>query len=126
MPLTEGDAVALRPFADVLAIAAAELIPLVVDVVDDVALFRPFCLDGSSRHFSNFSMNVAPPSKARQVSAAAIVGTPRTDTMPIKFATGKVCRPIRTASLSLFGDDFAILARTRLLQRTGRDGRSRR
>src|SRR5271166_4533706 len=49
--------VALRPFADVLAIAAAELIPLAVDVVDDVALFRAFCLDGASRHFSNFSRN---------------------------------------------------------------------
>ena len=54
-------------------------------------------------------MKVAPPSKARQVSAAAVVGAPRTDTMPIKFATAKVCRLVRTASLSLFGDDFAIL-----------------
>ena len=54
MPVTDRDAVALRPFADVLAIAAAKLIPLAVDVVDDVALFRPFCLDGGSGHFSNF------------------------------------------------------------------------
>ena len=39
MPVTDRDAVALRPFANVLAIAAAKLIPLAVDVVDDVALF---------------------------------------------------------------------------------------
>jgi hypothetical protein len=57
MPATDRDTVALRPFADVLAIAAAKLIPLAVDVVDDVALFRPFCLDGGSRHFSNFGRN---------------------------------------------------------------------
>jgi hypothetical protein len=110
--VTDRDAVALRPFVDVLAIAAAELIPLAVESVD-IALFRPFCLDGGSGHFSNFSRNagmkVAPPSKARQVSAAAVVGAPRTDTMPIKFATAKVCRLMRTVSLSLFGDDFAIL-----------------
>ena len=54
MPMTEGYAVALRPFADVFAIAAAELIPSTVDVVDDVAFFRPFCFDCGSRHFANF------------------------------------------------------------------------
>src|SRR5271166_4176144 len=55
MSVTEGDTVALRPFADVLAIAAAKLIVLAVDVVHDVALFRPSCFDRSARDFSNFA-----------------------------------------------------------------------
>ena len=54
MPVTDGDAVALRPLADVFAIAAAKLIPLAVDVVDDVTLFRPSCFDRGGRHISNF------------------------------------------------------------------------
>ena len=67
---------------------------------------------------------VAPPSKARQVSGAAVVGATRPETMPIKLATAKVFRLVHIASLSLFGDDFAILPLTRLLKRTGRDDSS--
>jgi hypothetical protein len=57
MSVSEGDTVALRPFADILAIAAAELVPLAVDVVDDVALFRSSGFDRCGRHFSNVSRN---------------------------------------------------------------------
>src|ERR1017187_2263923 len=54
MPATEGDAVALRPLADVFAIATAKLIPLAVNVIDDVALFRPSRFDRRASHFSDF------------------------------------------------------------------------
>src|SRR5271165_625388 len=54
MRVTYGDAFALRPFADVLAIAAAKLIPLAVNMIDDVALFRSSCFDCGRRDFSNF------------------------------------------------------------------------
>ncbi len=57
MPMAEGYAVAPRPFADILAIAAAELVTLTVDVVDDIAFFRPFCLDCGSRDLANFRRN---------------------------------------------------------------------
>jgi hypothetical protein len=53
MSVTEGDAVALRPFANVLAIAPTKLIPLAVNVVDDVALFGPSCFNRGGRDFSN-------------------------------------------------------------------------
>jgi hypothetical protein len=75
MPLTEGDAVALRPFADVLAIAAAKLIPLAVNVVDDVALFRPSCFDRGGRDFSKFGQNEGHP--AFKGAAGKSCGQPR-------------------------------------------------
>jgi len=68
MPVTDGDAVTLRPFADVFAIAAAKLITLAVDVVDDVTLFRPSCFDRGGRHISNFR---------RSESCAAFKGAAR-------------------------------------------------
>ena len=52
--MAERYAIALRPLADVFAIAAAKLVALAVNVVDDVTLFRPSRLDCSGRHFSNF------------------------------------------------------------------------
>ena len=54
MPVTNRIAFALRPCADVLAIAAAKLIMLAVNVVDNVALFRSSCFDCGGRHFANF------------------------------------------------------------------------
>jgi hypothetical protein len=54
MPVTYRDPVALRPLANVFAITTTELITLAVNVVDDVALFRPLCFDRGGRDFSNF------------------------------------------------------------------------
>ncbi len=54
MPVIYRDALALRPFADVLVVTAAKLIPLAVNVVDDVALFRSSCFDCGGRDLSNF------------------------------------------------------------------------
>jgi hypothetical protein len=55
MRVTDGDAIAPGPLADVLAIAAAKLIALAIDVVDDVALFGTARFDRGGRHFSNFN-----------------------------------------------------------------------
>jgi hypothetical protein len=51
MSAPKGNALALRPFTDILAIAAAQL---ALDMVDDVALFRLSCFDRNGRRFSNF------------------------------------------------------------------------
>ena len=75
MSVTERDAVALRPFADVLAIAAAKLIVLAVDVVHDVALFRPSCFDRGGRDFSNFGRSEG--RSAFKSAASKSYGQPR-------------------------------------------------
>ena len=93
---------------------------MAANVVDDVTLFRPSRLDCSGRHFSNFGRSEG--YAAFQGAARKSYGYRRRqelDTMPIKVATAKVCRLMCTASVSLFGYDFAILSRPRLLQRTG-------
>ena len=65
-----------RPLADVFAIAAAQLVALVVNVIDDVALFRPSRFDRRSGNIAYLRWREAPAALNRLARQRARRGRP--------------------------------------------------
>jgi len=67
---------ALRPFADVFAIAAAQFVALVVNMIDDVALFGAARFDRRSANIAYLQWREAPAALNRLARQRARRGRP--------------------------------------------------